>query len=88
MNELPGYDDWLDNHGNPGIWEPEFESVEVNDEGVIVHADIISAYPDGYDFIQCPYCDAQIWGTPDNIDSGLRKHIEYCKERPEDENDN
>jgi hypothetical protein len=18
---LPGYDDWLDNHGNPGIWE-------------------------------------------------------------------
>jgi hypothetical protein len=20
---LPGYDDWLDNHGNPGIWESE-----------------------------------------------------------------
>lgn len=23
MSDLPGYDDWLDNHGNPGIIEPQ-----------------------------------------------------------------
>lgn len=29
---------------------------------------------------KCPYCHSQIWGTKDDIDSGMRKHIEYCDE--------
>lgn len=26
----------------------------------------------------CPYCGDAIWGTYADIDSGLRKHLEYC----------
>ena len=32
---------------------------------------------------ECPYCHSQIWGTKDDIDSGMRKHIEYCEEAPD-----
>jgi hypothetical protein len=34
---------------------------------------------------RCPYCGTKIRGTLDNIDSGLRKHIEYCDKAPDDE---
>ena len=29
--------------------------------------------------VPCPYCHAIIHGTTDNIDSGLRKHIDTCE---------
>lgn len=28
---LPGYDDWLDNYGNPGIYDDDSESYEYDD---------------------------------------------------------
>jgi hypothetical protein len=30
-------------------------------------------------------CGAQIFGTPSDIDSGLRKHLEYCEGDPDKE---
>ena len=32
---------------------------------------------------RCPYCDQYIQGTPRDIDSGLRKHMEYCVMAPD-----
>ena len=34
-------------------------------------------------FEYCPYCNEKVWGTENDIDSGLRKHIEYCPKAPE-----
>ena len=39
-----------------------------------------SLYGKGLVSEQCPYCHTQIYGTKSDIDSGLRKHIEYCDE--------
>jgi hypothetical protein len=36
-------------------------------------------YPDA---VTCPYCHIPIYGVKENIDSSLRKHLEYCEERP------
>ena len=32
----------------------------------------------------CPYCGVRIYGTERDIDSGLRKHLDYCEEKPDD----
>lgn len=29
----------------------------------------------------CPYCGQAIYGTAADIDSGVRKHFEYCEEK-------
>ena len=29
--------------------------------------------------VNCPACDTSIYGMPNDIDSGLRKHMEYCE---------
>jgi hypothetical protein len=58
---LESFDEWLDNHGNPGI-----------DNGTII--------------AECPFnSEHVIYGTESDIDSGLRKHIEYCPDALEDD---
>lgn len=32
-------------------------------------------------------CGHEIWGTNADIDSGMRKHLEYCEDAPDGEND-
>jgi hypothetical protein len=39
--------------------------------------------PDDMIFVLCPHCQARIWGLPADIDSGLRKHLEYCDKKPD-----
>jgi hypothetical protein len=55
MSELPGYDDWLDNHGNPGIEPCEHEFIswhgmrgECQDCGEIVAVAASHMYPGIY----------------------------------------
>lgn len=38
-----------------------------------------------YQRIICPYCEDVIYGIRANIDSGLRKHLDYCEKRPEED---
>lgn len=38
--------------------------------------------PNAMIFERCPYCKQDVWGTENDIDSGLRKHIEYCESAP------
>jgi hypothetical protein len=35
--------------------------------------------------VNCPLCGIRIWGTWSNIDSGLRKHLDYCSVPEEEE---
>lgn len=39
------------------------------------------AYRQTYFHEHCPYCQLEVWGMAKDIDSGMRKHIEYCEER-------
>ena len=32
------------------------------------------------ELIICPYCQAKVNGNAEDIDSGYRKHLEYCEE--------
>ena len=34
----------------------------------------------------CPYCQEVINGTAKDIDSGIRKHLDFCAQRPAEEN--
>jgi DNA-binding XRE family transcriptional regulator len=34
---------------------------------------------------ECPWCKTAINGTVNDIDSGLRKHLDYCESRPDNE---
>jgi len=49
---------------------------------------VASILRDDYHSVDCPYCKTQIWGDKTNIDSGLRKHIEYCPQAPDEDEDN
>jgi hypothetical protein len=42
--------------------------------------------PAGYTSVPCPRgCGDDIYGTPENIDSGLRKHLDnYCPVDPDE----
>lgn len=33
--------------------------------------------------VPCPYCGTHIFGMQSDIDSGLRKHVDYCESRPD-----
>jgi len=35
-----------------------------------------------YTYIPCPYCGIGVWGSDRDIDSGLRKHLDYCDAAP------
>jgi DNA-binding XRE family transcriptional regulator len=37
--------------------------------------------------VKCPWCPIIIHGTVNDIDSGLRKHLDYCESRPIDDHD-
>lgn len=41
----------------------------------------------GYMSEECPYCHQAVYGVPDDIDSGMRKHIEYCESAPTEDDD-
>lgn len=41
----------------------------------------------GHVKVQCPECNEHIWGRPGDIDSGLRKHLDYCVDDGEDGRD-
>lgn len=43
--------------------------------------------PDDYTSEDCPYCGMPVYGTPQDIDSGLRHHMEYCPERGDESED-
>lgn len=66
---MKGFDDHLDNYGNPGMEPDEIPAI------------------DGYISERCEWCGVSIWGTADDIDSGLRKHQEYCESAPDDESE-
>jgi len=89
---MKGFDEHQDNYGNPGLstecqvcglhHEPMERITTVNGE-----FDIPEGLLDlGYSWVECAHCQSRIWGTPDDIDSGYRKHLDnYCSMRPKEE---
>lgn len=59
------YDSWLDNYGNPGIQGEEADEVD---------NDLTSRYY-GIELA----CGHTVYGTETDIDSGIRKHNDYCE---------
>lgn len=58
------------------IPQPPFPSgMDTNTEYEGKHAGI--TIPSGYHPENAP-CGASIWGTPDDIDSGIRHHMSFC----------
>lgn len=41
--------------------------------------DMYPDFPDDYSSVIAP-CGQEVFGYPDNIDSGLRKHIDVCED--------
>jgi hypothetical protein len=35
--------------------------------------------------VNCPFCGERIWGIWSNIDSALRKHLDYCESVPKED---
>lgn len=59
------YDSWLDNHGSPGLVdnEPDEEDYQIETR----HYGVILK------------CGHTVYGTESDIDSGIRKHNDYCE---------
>ena len=59
------YDSWLDNYGNPGIQGEEADEIVPNLDSRIMGVDLA--------------CGHTVYGTEADIDSGIRKHNDYCE---------
>lgn len=63
-----------------------------NEAGLIIRTKpntlngLMVVIPDNYSFARLP-CGHEVWGMDSDIDSGIRKHIEYCEDYPQEEID-
>ncbi len=46
---------------------------------------VVLAEFSGWVYTICRYCSQRVYGTQSDIDSGLRKHFDYCDEKPDDD---
>jgi hypothetical protein len=65
------HDDWM--WLEEGLMDKEDKTMDLENLSVLVL------------HVNCPFCGIRIWGTWSNIDSGLRKHLDYCSVPEEDE---
>ena len=59
------YDSWLDNYGNPGIQEEESDEMDFEFAEQTFGVDLA--------------CGHTVYGKEADIDSGIRKHNDYCE---------